>query len=92
MDEMKLAQILIEAGVNPDDLHPDCKFIAQDGDDGLVSQFKDEPFIVLGAFYEAEYEIFGSDLLNKYYDLIAEDWQTTLSRANFIAAYEAHHA
>lgn len=88
---MKLYEILIETGVTPDDLHHDCKFIAQDGYDGLVSQYEGMP-VLFGErnYYGSKYELHDIGRLDDYFEL-GEDWQTPLSREDFIAAYEAHH-
>lgn len=83
---MKLAQILIEAGVTPDDLHPDCKFIAQDGDE-CIFQYSGDPFFVdYFEFYSNYGCIEEVDVIVE----LSEDWQTPLSREDFVAAYEEH--
>jgi hypothetical protein len=86
---MKLYQILIEAGVTPDDLHPDCKFIAQDGDDGLVSEYKDKPRI-FALIWQLNSLIRNSKIFREF--KVSDDWQTPLSREQFTADYEAHCA
>ena len=91
---MKLAQILIQAGVTPIDLHPDCKFIAQDGGmgifSGLVYEYENIPKMcfTLKNLWLVE-GIIGN--ISNIFDL-SDDWQTPLSREQFIADYEAHCA
>ncbi len=88
---MKLADILIEAGIKPEDLHPKCKFIAQDGDNNVVIEYEVRPRLFSKvSYYDCEYQIYYSGGVNKSYSL-ADDWQTPLSREDFIAAYNSHH-
>lgn len=86
---MKLSQILIEAGVTPSDLHLDCKFIAQDGDDGLVAEYKDSPRL-RGLIWNIHSIIGASKIFSRFKE--SQDWQTSLPREQFIADYEAHCA
>jgi hypothetical protein len=83
---MNLSQILIEAGVTPDDLHTDCKFIAQDGDE-YIFQYSGHPFFVDHVeFYANSGCIEEVDVIVE----LSEDWQTPLSREQFIADYDTH--
>lgn len=87
---MKLVQILIESGIIPDDLHPDCEFIAQDSNYRHDIYFYDvlpKLRITYGIYCLGG--IHSQHVSNK--DLfLAEDWQTPLSRTDFVAAYEEH--
>jgi hypothetical protein len=85
---MKLSQILIEAGVTPDDLHLDCKFIAQDARNYFVDEYISFPKIIL-VTYSMDNSIMDSELYLGVNDL-AHDWQTPLSREQFIADYDTH--
>ena len=74
---MKLSKILIEAGVTPDYLHPDCKFIAQDGDICVFS-YEEYPFFVNYFDFYAN-----SGVIEEVVGIVelSDDWQTPLSRA-----------
>jgi len=89
---MKLSQILINSGVTPEDLHPECKFIAQDGDDEyrVLSQYSDIPDLSKDKSWFSG----GSYLCEDLPDVIdlASDWRTPLSREQFTADYAAHVA
>jgi hypothetical protein len=89
---MKLSQILIEAGVTPDDLHPDCRFIVQHGD-MLLCEYAEYPklSIDIGCFTSCDL-LDSKEWLPVFARPLASDWQTTLSREQFIADYEAHCA
>lgn len=87
---MTLSQILIEAGVTPDDLHADCMFIAHDAY-GLCSQYKRHP--VMHNLNEFMWSVSGI-VGEKYIWLELEpsqDWQTPLSREQFISDYEEYN-
>lgn len=88
---MNLSQILIEAGVTPDDLHLDCKFIAQDGDDGLLAEYSKMPLL---SKHKKMWliDFMGDSQSLPCIPVISEDWQTPLSRDQFTADYEAHCA
>lgn len=86
---MKLAQILIEAGVTPDDLPPDCMFIAQDGE-GPVFYYDMKP-LYFNIGYAEFYTSCGLLSEIKLNLTTASDQKTPLSREQFIADYEAHN-
>ena len=88
---MTLSEILIAAGVTPDDLHPDCKFIAQDWD-GLTEEFlcKPLPFIGNNDWWAVDSRIKNSANFGEIE--LASDLETPLSREQFTADYAAHQA
>lgn len=73
--------------MTPSDLHPDCEFITQDGDDGLVSEYENKPCLI--AFIWQIHSMIGASKIFRKFK-VSEDWQTPLSREQFIADYEAH--
>ena len=88
---MNLSQILIEYGVTPDDLHPDCKFIAQDGDDCLLVEYVKKPELMINCLVYSWVGMAPRMMMPCVVNL-ADDWKTPLSREQFIADYEAHCA
>jgi hypothetical protein len=86
---MNLSQILIEAGVTPDDLNRDCKFIAQDGGENrILSEYSDIPNISKNNAWFSE-ECYLCENLPRVVGM-ASDWKTPLSREQFIADYATH--
>lgn len=89
---MKLSKILIKAGVTPDDLHPDCKFIAQDGN-MLLCEYAEYPKISVDIGYFTICDLLDSkEGIPLFARSLASDWRTPLSIEQFIADYEAHCA
>ncbi|ACG60373.1 hypothetical protein phiPLPE_51 [Iodobacter phage PhiPLPE] len=88
---MKLSQILIEAGVTPSGLHPDCKFIAQDKTTWHVYYYSSKPILDIYEWIRSKdnckYVYFKGDKIFLKLTIIADDWQTPLSREQFIADY-----
>ena len=78
---MKLAELLYQ---NRDKftLYDDCKWIAQDGDDGFIGQFSKQPTKRKTNInsYGVAYCICSCDI-----DVveISDDWETPLSRADY---------
>lgn len=77
-NKMKLSQILIEAGVTP----------GIDAYYNFICQFNNDSHEV---YFYIEHCVDGFTFHRKNIPL-AEDWQTPLSREQFIADYEAHCA
>jgi|LakMenE01Jun11ns_1017448.scaffolds.fasta_scaffold9804376_2 hypothetical protein len=87
---MNLSQILIKSGVTPNHLHPDCKFIAQDGDDGILAEYSKMPLLSKHhkKMWLIDFMVPNQSL--PYIPVISEDWQTPLSREQFTADYEEY--
>jgi hypothetical protein len=88
---MNLSQILIEAGVTPGDLSDDCQFIAQDND-GLLASYEKTPVLykLFDGGWDTHFLCANSKIPLRL--ALSSDWQTPLSREQFIADYEAHCA
>lgn len=83
---MKLSQILIEAGVTPSDF-ANYKSVSQDNVGRLNLSTTKPCEIFNGYWMHADKDADCVGFLPR-----AEDWQTPLSRAQFIADYEEHCA
>jgi len=86
---MTLSEILIATGVTPDDLHPDCRFIAQDHDSEFASQFKALPM----PSFPNEMAWAIREILWSHSFMVgsnASDWKIPLSVKQFAADFAAH--